>query len=155
LKVWLGLWVQSSWLIAESHASGLYADAGRCGDMSEEFAGIFVQLRELMQHAAPGMVVTADTQANFTLKTSWLEARTMEPAWFGWIAIKKSYVAYHLMPLYVLPKLNELVPESLAKRRQGKTCFNFKKADNALFEDLRVLTQAAVKMEPNLKAVIG
>jgi hypothetical protein len=108
-----------------------------------------------MLEAAPGMVITDDSPTNFTLKTQWIEARTKEPAWFGWIAIKKSYVAYHVMPLYSLPALNDLVPATLEKRRQGKTCFNFKKVDEALFDDLRQLTQVAVKMEPELRAAIG
>jgi hypothetical protein len=123
--------------------------------MSAEFPEIFANLRALMLDAAPGMIVTQDTPTNFTLKTSWLEARTKEPAWFGWIAIKKSYVAYHVMPLYTLPALNELVPPSLEKRRQGKTCFNFKKSDTELFDQISKLTQAAAQMEPELRAAIG
>lgn len=123
--------------------------------MSDDFPAIFQRLRQLMLDAAPRMVITDDSPTNFTLKTPWIEARTKEPAWFGWIAIKKSYVAYHVMPLYSLPALNDLVPATLEKRRQGKTCFNFKKADEALFDDLRQLTQAAVKMEPDLRAAIG
>ena len=123
--------------------------------MSDTFPEIFVQLRSLMLEAAPGMVITDDTLSVFTLKTSWIETRTKQPAWFSGIAIKKSYVAYHLMPLYVLPALNQHVPPSLEKRRQGKTCFNFKKSDEALFEDIRQLTIAAANMEPELKAAIG
>jgi hypothetical protein len=123
--------------------------------MSDEFPDIFQRLRALMLQAAPAMVITDDTPTNFTLKTPWIEARTKEPAWFGWIAIKKSYVAYHVMPLYSLPTLNEVVPAALEKRRQGKTCFNFKKADEALFEELRKLTEEAVRMEPALRAAIG
>lgn len=123
--------------------------------MSDEFLAIFATLRSLMLEAAPGMVVTDDTPTNFTLKTPWIEARTKQPAWFGWIAIKKSYVAYHVMPLYVLAALNDAVPPSLEKRRQGKTCFNFKKADPALFEDIRALTKLAAQMEPDLRTAIG
>jgi hypothetical protein len=123
--------------------------------MSDEFPEIFAELRGLMLAAAPGMVITDDTPTNFTLKTPWIEARTKEPAWFGWIAIKKSYVAYHVMPLYILPTLNDAVPPSLEKRRQGKTCFNFKKADPALFEEIRALTRKAADMEPALRAAIG
>ena len=123
--------------------------------MSDEFPAIFATLRSLMLEAAPGMVVTNDTPTNFTLKTPWIEARTKQPAWFGWIAIKKSYVAYHIMPLYVLAALNDAVPPSLEKRRQGKTCFNFKKADPALFEDLRALTTLAARTEPDLRTAIG
>lgn len=123
--------------------------------MSDEFPTVFRRLRQLMMDSAPAMVVTEDSPTNFTLKTPWIEARTKEPAWFGWIAIKKSYVAYHVMPLYSLPALNDLVPVTLEKRRQGKTCFNFKKADDALFEDIRRLTEVAVKMEPDWQAAIG
>ncbi len=123
--------------------------------MSAEFAAIFAELRELMRGAAPGMVVTEDTPTNFTLKTTWTEARTGQPAWFGWIAVKKSYVAYHVMPLYSLSALNDAVPASLAKRRQGKTCFNFKKADKALFNDIRALTELAAGLDAELRAAIG
>ena len=88
-------------------------------------------------------------------RSHWIEARTKQPAWFGWIAIKKSYVAYHIMPLYTLPALEAAVPEGLAKRRQGKTCFNVKKADDAVFAQLRALTVLAARMEPDLRAAIG
>lgn len=123
--------------------------------MSEAFPAVFAALRRIMVEAAPGMIVTEDGPANFTLKTGWIEARTRQPAWFGWIAIKKAYVAYHVMPLYVLPALEASVPESLAKRRQGKTCFNFKTVDRALFADLQRLTDAAAGMEAELRAQIG
>lgn len=123
--------------------------------MSDDFPAIFRQLRALMLAAAPGMVVTEDSATVFTLKTPWMEARTKQPAWFGWIATKKSYVSYHIMPLYTLPALNDLIPASLEKRRQGKTCFNFKKVDESLFADVKILTETAAKMEGELRAAIG
>jgi hypothetical protein len=119
------------------------------------FPLVFTELRALMTAAAPGMVVSEDTPTQFTMKTSWLEKRTKQPAWFGWVAIKKSYVAYHVMPLYTLPELNDAVSVRLEKHRQGKTCFNFKKVEPDLFEDLRVLTELAARKEPELKATIG
>ncbi|WP_298189014.1 hypothetical protein [Novosphingobium sp.] len=123
--------------------------------MSDIFLDIFAQLRAIMLEAAPGMAIAEDSAANLTLKTHWIEARTGQPAWFGWIAIKKSYVAYHIMPLYTLPALEAAVPVGLAKRRQGKTCFNVKKADGAVFAQLRELTALAAQMEPDLRAAIG
>lgn len=123
--------------------------------MSEAFPSVFAELRSLMLKAAPGMVITEDTPTTFTLKTPWIEARTKQPAWFGSIAIKKSYVSYHLIPLYSLTALRDAIPPDLEKRRQGKTCFNFKSADPALFADLRLLTETAARMEPELKAAIG
>jgi len=123
--------------------------------MSEAFREIFDRLRSIMIEAAPAMTVSEDGPTNLTLKTPWIEARTGQPAWFGWIAIKTSYVAYHLIPLYSLPALQAAVPEALAKRRQGKTCFNVKKADEAVFAHLRELTALAARMEPELRAAIG
>lgn len=123
--------------------------------MSAEFPAIFASLRKIMLAAAPAMVVTEDKPGVLTLKTTWIEARTKEPAWFGSIAIKKSYVAYHLMPLYSLPALADAIPDKLEKRRQGKTCFNFTKADASLFDDVRKLTKAAAAMDGKLKAAIG
>ena len=108
--------------------------------MSVLFQNIFAELRAIMLEAAPGMTVAEDSPSNLTLKTHWIEARTGQPAWFGWIAIKKSYVAYHIMPLYTLAALEAAVPEGLAKRRQGKTCFNFKTGDEAAFAALSALT---------------
>ncbi|WP_298329833.1 hypothetical protein [Asticcacaulis sp.] len=122
---------------------------------SDAFPAVFQALRSLMIEAAPDMVITADTDCCLTLKTTWTEARTGEPAWFGWLALKKSYVAYHLLPLYSLPELNARVPASLEKKRQGKTCFGFKTIDPALFDDLRALTAAAAAQEEALKAAIG
>lgn len=123
--------------------------------MTDAFPAVFADLRALMMAAAPGMIVTEDTPTQFTMKTSWLEKRTKQPAWFGSIAIKKSYVAYHVMPLYTLPVLNDAVPARLEKHRQGKTCFNFKKVEPVLFDDLRVLTEQAARKDPELKAALG
>jgi hypothetical protein len=123
--------------------------------MKETFPAIFADLKALMQAAAPGMVVAQENHEQFTLKTTWQEARTGEPAWFGWIAIKSAYVAYHLMPLYTLPALVEAIPPALVKRRQGKTCFNIKKPDPDVYAALADLTALAARMEPDLRAAIG
>lgn len=123
--------------------------------MSEAFDEVFQRLSAILRAAAPDMVVTAESPTGLTVMTRWPEARTGEPAWFGWIAVKKSYVAYHVMPLYTLPELAEHITPALEKRRQGKTCFNFKTIDEALFADLARLTEAAAGMEDRLRAAIG
>ena len=52
----------------------------------------------------------------------------------------KRYVSYHLFSVYLEPgQLDALSPE-LLKRMQGKTCFNFTKVDEALFDELDGLT---------------
>ena len=45
------------------------------------------------------------------------------------------------MPVYVNPKLLNNISPELKRRMQGKSCFNFKKIDESLFEELAVLTK--------------
>lgn len=73
---------------------------------------------------------------NLVLRASWTEPRGAEPAWFGALQVKKSYVSCHLMPLYALPSLNKTVPPELRRRMQGKSCFNFRKVEADLFDAL-------------------
>ncbi len=123
--------------------------------MDGRFAAIFVELRAIALAAAPAMLVSDDSAASLILKTAWPEARTGQPAWFAALAIKKSYVSVHIMPLYTLAALDARVPAILSARRQGKTCFNFKQADAAQFAAIGTLVAAAAAMEPDWRAIIG
>jgi hypothetical protein len=59
---------------------------------------------------------------------------------FAGVRRGKRYVSYHLFSVYLEPgQLDGLSPE-LRKRMQGKSCFNFTKVDNALFDELDQLT---------------
>jgi len=62
-------------------------------------------------------------------------------AGFGGVQIKKNYVSYHLMPVYAFPDLLDGLSPELKKRMQGKSCFNFKTVDKALFKELGALTR--------------
>lgn len=86
------------------------------------------------------MDVAKDEVGNLVLKTPWIEPGKKEPAWFGAVQLKRSYVSCHLMPLYALPSMREEVPTDLRKRMQGKSCFNFKKVEPGLFDSLEQLT---------------
>ena len=119
------------------------------------FEDVYQRLRAVMLDAAAGQVVAVDEPGNLVVRTAQIDGKTGQPGWFGTVTIKKSYVAYHIMPLYTLAALEAAVPEGLAKRRQGKTCFNVKKADEAVFAQLRQLTVLAARMEPDLRAAIG
>src|SRR5207302_7690545 len=46
-----------------------------------------------------------------------------------------------LMPLYYNPNLQSAISPELAVRKQGKTCFNFKRPDAMLFAQLDALTR--------------
>jgi hypothetical protein len=55
-------------------------------------------------------------------------------------------VSYHLMPLYMNSKLVASISPALKKRKQGKTCFNFKKLPEPEVEaELTRLTRAGLE----------
>lgn len=60
--------------------------------------------------------------------------------WFGAVRIGKNYVSFHLMPIYAFPDLLEGLSPELKKRMQGKSCFNFTRTDEQLFQELNTLT---------------
>lgn len=57
---------------------------------------------------------------------------------FAGVKLGKRYVSYYLMSVYAQPE-TVMSPE-LTKRRQGKSCFNFTKVDEGLFDELADLT---------------
>jgi hypothetical protein len=45
------------------------------------------------------------------------------------------------MPVYMYPELLQDISPELKKRMQGKSCFNFKKVEPGLFQELTELTR--------------
>ncbi len=109
--------------------------------MADNFADIYARLRMIMIEAAPAMTINRDEPGTLELRTSNIDPKTKQPGWFGTVTSKKSYVAFHLMPLYSAPELAKDISPALAKRKQGKTCFNFTKADDVLFDELSALAR--------------
>jgi hypothetical protein len=107
---------------------------------------VFAELKQLLAANAPGLVVTADVPGNYHLDAP----RPVDPkkppsAYFGGVRTGKSYVGYHLMPVYVEPSLLESVSPQIRKRMQGKSCFNFTRVDEATKAELAALTRRAVE----------
>lgn len=108
--------------------------------MTATLAPVFDALRETILLSSEGMDVATDEPGNVVVKTRWIDGKSKEPAWFGAVQLKKNYVSYHLMPLYNLPDLKGGISSDLNKRMQGKSCFNFKKSETGLFDELGRLT---------------
>ncbi len=108
-----------------------------------DLAPVYVELRAMMLAVADGLVVARDAPGDLEVRTAELDPSTGKPGWFGTVTIRKSYVAYHLIPLYADPDLADALSPGLAKRRQGKTCFNFREVDRTLFTELAALTATA------------
>jgi len=104
-------------------------------------APVFQELRAIMAPYAPQLECTVDRDDEFSLDTNHV-MRNGKPLWFGGVQVKKRYVSYHLMPVYVNPGLLEGISPDLNKRMQGKSCFNFRSTDEGLFSELAALTEA-------------
>ena len=103
---------------------------------------IFKLLKANLSDHASTLSIEKDTKDNYYLNTMKL-GKNKKPMFFGAVQIKKNYVSYHLMPIYINPLLLDSVSEDLKKRMQGKSCFNFKAVDKQLFLELNALTNAS------------
>jgi hypothetical protein len=105
-----------------------------------EMQATYQALREVLQKHAARLVVTADTPGSYSLDCP-KPGPTGKDLFFGAVQIKKNYVSYHLMPVYVFPDLLDTAPEALRRRMQGKSCFNFKTIDRPMLAALARLTR--------------
>ena len=113
--------------------------------MTDQFNEAFTRLRAMMLAAVPGVTVTRDEPGSLELRTPAIDPKTKQLGWFGTVTTKKTYVAVHLMPLYTQPELAADLSPGLTKRRQGKTCFNFKDVDDVLFDELNKLIETCAR----------
>ena len=107
---------------------------------NKKFAELFEKLKTLMEPLEPQLKVKNDEPGNYYLNTPSQREDGYVYA-FGGVQVKKNYVSYHLMPVYATPELLDGISDTLKKRMQGKSCFNFTKIDEALFSELDALTQ--------------
>ena len=120
--------------------------------MKPEFKAIFIRLRAILQRHAATLSVKEDTPTCYCLVASAGPAALR--AWRGkakrlmipvaWVQIGKAYVSYHLMGIGGNTRLLAGMSKELKARMQGKTCFNFKGDDEALFGELEQLTAESI-----------
>lgn len=109
-----------------------------------EFPIVFEQLKNILKPYAPDLTVKADTPDTYYLDGPYSEKWKKE-LFFGSAQIKKNYVSFYLMPVYMYPELLGDVSPELKKHMQGKSCFNFKKVEPDLFYELAELTRKGAK----------
>jgi hypothetical protein len=105
-----------------------------------DFTPVFEQLKKILKRHAPRLRVAADKPGDYSLNAAYSE-KYQRDIFFGAVSMKKNYVSYYLMPVYMYPDLLKGVSPELKKRMQGKSCFNFKTADKALLAELDALTR--------------
>lgn len=105
-----------------------------------DFPLVFQQLKAILQPFAPRLTLKADTAEAYHLDGPFSPKHKKE-LFFGSAQIKKNYVSFYLMPVYMYPELLKGISPELKRRMQGKSCFNFKKVEPALFAELAELTR--------------
>ncbi len=102
---------------------------------------VFSELRKLMIPYAAKLVATRDDAQELYVNTRHIQ-KNKKPLFFGAVQIKKTYVSFHLMPIYLSPELLASASPELKARMQGKSCFNFSAVEPGLLAELGTLTKA-------------
>jgi hypothetical protein len=102
---------------------------------------VFSELRKVMAPYAGKLVATRDDEQELYVDTRHIQ-KNKKPLFFGAVQLKKSYVSFHLMPVYMKPELLASMSRELRARMQGKSCFNFSSAEPLLFKELAALAKA-------------
>lgn len=102
---------------------------------------VFTELASILAPYAAILDTKKDDVSELYVDTRHIQ-KNRKPLFFGAVQLKKSYVSFHLMPVYTHPELLAGLSPVLKKRMQGKSCFNFTEVDDALFAELASLTRA-------------
>lgn len=108
-----------------------------------DFPLVFEQLRNILKPYAKNWNVKTDTPETYYLDGPYSE-KWKKQLFFGSAQIKKNYVSFYLMPVYMYPELLKDISPELKRRMQGKSCFNFTRVEPQLFQELKDLTRKGV-----------
>ena len=112
--------------------------------VNPDFQATFEKLKAILEPYAAKTIVVHDTDQNYYLDLPYV-MRNKQRLFFAAVRAGKAYVSFHLMPVYACPDLLDKMSPELKRRMQGKSCFNFKSADEKLFKELAKLTKAGFK----------
>ena len=108
------------------------------------FDDTFAALRGVLERHTKTLAVQIDQPGNYQVCSPTMTDRIGRPLFVAAVQTKKSYVSFHLMPVYACPDLVEGLSPSLRKRMQGKSCFNFTTIDAAHVKELSALTKEGI-----------
>jgi hypothetical protein len=111
----------------------------------KDFAVVFAALRNILT-PYEGRLSPCEKGPGYYYLESLEPTYKNRPMFFAGVKAGKSYISYHLLPLYMNPELNQKIPPELKNRMQGKACFNFTAVDPAVFKQLSALTQTGYKV---------
>ena len=105
-----------------------------------DFPIVFENLKSILKPYSKKLTTKAEKKDTYYLEGPYSE-KWKQNVFFGSAQIKKNYVSFYLMPVYMYPDLLKGISPELKKHMQGKSCFNFKRVDPALFKELTTLTK--------------
>lgn len=111
------------------------------------FDVVFERLRSILVPHARTLAAHHDEPDYYYLETK-QPLYKGRPVFFAGVRKGKTYVSFHLMPIYAFPEMRRGLSPALRKRMQGKSCFNFTTVDDGLFEELAQLTATGVEGFP-------
>ena len=115
-----------------------------------DFQAVEARLRQILEPYRDSLSVTQEGPRGMVIELPGYEGKP-----WGYVAgtkVEKAYVSFHLMSIYTDPELMESMSPELKRRMQGKSCFNFTKVDDALFEELERVTAKGVARHPAMVA---
>ena len=112
---------------------------------ADDLQPVFEGLRNILRPYAQELTIKTDTPDTYYLDGPYSE-KWKKVLFFGSVQIKKNYVSFYLMPVYMYPELLKDASPELKKRMQGKSCFNFKRVEPALFKELTALTRMGAEI---------
>jgi hypothetical protein len=108
------------------------------------FDAVERRLRQILEPLRGRLVATRDRPGDLALEIPGLEGQP----WGHVAGIRrgKRYVSYYLMSVYANPDIAESMSPELRRRMQGKSCFNFTRVDEPLFDELARVTLAGFEL---------
>ena len=111
-----------------------------------DFMPTFTALRQILERfVGKELTVQTDKPGNYHIEVPSILYRK-KPLYFAGVRSGKSYVSFHLLPIYYNSGLAKEISPTLKKRRQGKACFNFTSVDEGCFAELGRLVTEGLKL---------
>lgn len=108
---------------------------------------IFKNIREILRrYKSFTAIVDTDTDYDlYTNKPIEVFGRKYPRMYFAATKIKKNFVGFYYMPIYMNPEAIKSIKPELLKCLKGKTCFNITKDDPVLYRQIDELLQIGEK----------
>ncbi|MDH4392071.1 MAG: hypothetical protein QE285_11710 [Aquabacterium sp.] len=110
----------------------------------KDLPAVYAALHQLMAPYAERLHTVTNDGTQLYVDTLHLQ-KNKKPLFFGAVQLKKAFVSFHLMPVYLQPELLAGLSPALKARMQGKSCFNFAAVEPGLFDELAALVQAGYR----------